>query len=121
MRAKTIIELINLSTNLYMLAKDEEVVSKVSDLANKGKEKISELYEDLSGEGENRLMEMLMKKATDAKVELEHKISEFVIAGYDKLKIAHTNEIMRLEEEINNLKRELALAEARIVNIEAKN
>lgn len=120
MKAKTIIELINLSTNLYMLTKDEDVVNRISKLATTGKEKISELYENISEAGEGQLMEMLMRKAAEAKIELEHRISEFVIESYDKLKIAHTNEIKRLEDEINNLKTELALTEARVVNLEAK-
>lgn len=120
MKAKTIIELINLSTNLYMLTKDEEVVNRISKLATTGKEKISELYENISEAGEGQLMELLMHKAAEAKIELEHRISEFVIESYDKLKIAHTNEIKRLEDEINNLKTELALTEARVVNLEAK-
>jgi hypothetical protein len=119
MRAKTLIELLSLSTSLYMLSKDDVLMEKVSEMAKKGKEKINNLYEDLSADSEEQLTEKIMHKALQAKEELEHRIGELVVKMYDKMNIAHTNEIKNLETKLADMQKDLALAEARIVNLES--
>jgi polyhydroxyalkanoate synthesis regulator phasin len=118
MRAKTLLELMTLSTNLYMIAKDEQFLARVSELKEKGKEKLDDLLEGLEGNDEESLSERLMNKATQAKEELEQKIGEMVVKLYDKMNIAHTEQIRSLQDQIDALKKEVALAEARIVNLE---
>jgi polyhydroxyalkanoate synthesis regulator phasin len=69
---------------------------------------------------EIEFMDRLMLKAQEAKDELEQKIGEMVVTFYEKVNIAHVDKIKELEEKIELVKRELALAEARISHLESK-
>ena len=123
MKAKNLIELFTLSTNLYMISKDEEFVKKFSEMMRKGKNKVHELIDDFSEqdeESEERLIQKFLHKAKKAKEELEQKIAEVAEKVYTKMHIAHADEVKKLSDEIDRVKRELALAEARIVNLEQK-
>lgn len=123
MRPKTLIELLTLSTNLYMISKDEEFMQNFSEMMKKGKKKAEDLFDEFSDEGEEgeeRLFQKFMHKAQKAKEELEKKIEETAVKVYGKMHIAHTDEIKKLSDEIERLKREMAMAEARIVNLEPK-
>jgi polyhydroxyalkanoate synthesis regulator phasin len=121
MRAKSFIELLTLSTNLYMISKDDEFMQNLSEMLRKGKKKAEDIIEDFSGEGEEgeeQLIQKLLHKAQKAKIELEQKIEEAAIKVYEKMHIAHADEVKRISDEVVRLKREFALAEARIVNLE---
>lgn len=118
MKAKTILELMTLSANLYMIAKDERLMNKISEVSAKGKEKLDELIEEFDGEDERKLSERIMQKAAQAGEELEQKIAEVVVKLYDKMNIAHTEQIKELKVQVEMLKKEIALAEARIVTLE---
>lgn len=118
MRAKTLLELMTLSTNLYMIAKDEEFMKRISEMSTKGREKLEDFLEEMNGEDEKSLSEKLLLKASQAKEELEQKIGEMVVKLYDKMNIAHTEQIKELRTQIESLKKEIALAEARIVSLE---
>lgn len=123
MRAKTWIELLTLSTNLYMMSKDEEFMQNVAELGRKGKEKVNELIDDFSDSSVNKedvLVQKILEKAQQAKAEMEKKIEEIAAAVYEKMHIAHTDETKRLSEEIEKLRTELMLAEARIVHLEGQ-
>ena len=117
MRAKTIIELASLSATLYTISKDKEFFERLGNMAEKGKEFIDEFSEE-DEEGETQIIQKLIEKAGQAKEEIEKKMEEVAVAVYGKMHIAHTDEIVKLEEQINNLRTELALAEARIVKLE---
>jgi polyhydroxyalkanoate synthesis regulator phasin len=124
MRAKSLIELLTLSTNLYMISKDEEFMQNLSELMKKGKQKAEDIIDEFSGgeeEGEDKLIQKFLVKAKKAKEELEKKIEEAAVRVYQKMHIAHADEVKKLAEEVDRLKRELALTEARIVNLEPKN
>jgi polyhydroxyalkanoate synthesis regulator phasin len=84
----------------------------IAELKDRGKEKLDDFIAD------DDIMNKLMQKAAEAKEELETRISEMVKQMYEKMKIAHTGKIEELEQSIKQLRNELALAEARIVNIE---
>ncbi|MEW6470191.1 MAG: hypothetical protein AB1458_14815 [Bacteroidota bacterium] len=124
MRVKTLIELLTLSTNLYMISRDEELMKKLSEMAKKGKEKINDLIDDFSDneeeEGHEQLIGRLLHKAGQARQELEKKIEETVARAYEKMHITHTDQLNKLAEEVAGLKRELALAESRIINLEQR-
>lgn len=119
MKAKTLIELLTLSTNIYMITKDEKLMSNLSEMTQKGKVRISEMTEGLMDEDGENLLAKLKEKAQQAKEELEHKIAEMVEKTYAKMNIAHTNQVKELVEKIEALKRELALVEARVINSES--
>lgn len=123
MRAKSLIELLTLSTNLYMISKDEEFMQNLTEMVKKGKKKAEDIIDDLSPdeeEGEEKLLQKFLHKAQKAKEDLEKKIEEAAVKVYEKMHIAHADEVKKLAEEVERLKRELAVAESRIVNLEPK-
>ena len=121
MTAKTFLELMTLSTNLYMLSQDEALMAKLKSYMEQGKNKIDEFVsEPVIDENGNELefVDKLLKKAHDAREEMNIKVEEMVTALYNKMNIAHTDEIKSLELRIEELSRQLALAEARINHLE---
>lgn len=123
MKARTLVELLTLSSNLYLISKDKEMISKLHDLADKGKEKInafmSSSVKDKDG-NELEFMEKLALKAHDVKEELEEKIAGMVETFYKKVNIAHVNEIKSLQAKIDELSKGTALLEARLNKLETK-
>lgn len=121
MRAKTIVELLTLSTNLYMISKDEEFMENLTEMMKKGKKKAEDILDEFSEEGEeDKLIQKFLSKAKNAKHELENKIAEIAEKVYAKMNIAHVDQVKKLSDELEGLKRELALAEARIIHLEQK-
>lgn len=123
MRVKSLIELLTVSTNLYMISKDEEFMQNLSEMIQKGKKKAEDIIDEFSDEdeeGEEKLIQKLLHKVQKAKVELDRKIEEAAIKVYEKMHIAHADEVKRLSDEVDHLKRELSLTEARVVNLESK-
>lgn len=121
MKARTLIELLTLSTNIYMISKDEKFMNALREMAEKGKEKAAALAGEFTGEDdEEKIIAKIVHKAHQAKEEFDHKMAEVAEKVYEKMSIAHTKEVSRLEHEITGLKKELALAEARLVNLEGK-
>lgn len=123
MKARTFIELLTLSSNFYLIAKDKELLNRLGEMAEKGKNKINHLMEDLSDENEDgdQLLNKILTKAHEAKEELERKMEEIAVNIYQKMHIAHTNDIKELEEQIENLSKKLEAVEVRIKMLEDKN
>jgi polyhydroxyalkanoate synthesis regulator phasin len=123
MKAKTFLELVALSANLYSISKENHLMDKLKDFSEDGKDKINSfMSEKVLDENGNEIefMDRLMIKAQEAKGELEQKIGEMVATFYEKVNIAHVDKIKELEEKVELVKRELALAEARISHLESK-
>lgn len=123
MRTKTFIELMTLSSNLYMIAKDTNALEKIKEYSAMGKDAINDFVkEKITDENGNELefVEKMLHKMHEAKEELEAKIAEVVETMYGKMNIAHTNEISFLKEEIESLKKELSLANSRIDDLQGK-
>lgn len=118
MRAKNVIELLSLSANLYMLSRDEELMAQLEELKNAGKEKVDHWMHEFSNTSEEELRHKIMERARTAKEDLERKIEEIVIRMYDKMNIAHTNQISSLEVKIAELHKQLNLAELKISELE---
>lgn len=123
MRTKTFIELMTLTSNLYVIAKDTDALSKIHALSEKGKDAInnfvSEKVTDADG-NELEFVDKMLIKMHEAKEELEKKIGEVVEATYSKMNIAHTKEIEDLKQKMEALTKELSLANSRIKELEAK-
>jgi polyhydroxyalkanoate synthesis regulator phasin len=123
MKAKTFLELFTLSANLYTLSKDTQLMEKLKDFTEDGKDRINEFIKEKSYDedgNEIEFVDKLVLKMIQAKEELEHKIGEVVADFYEKVNITHTDKIKELEEKINQLNKDLALAEARINHLENK-
>lgn len=108
-------DLMTLSTNLYLISKDEKFFAHLTEMAEKGREKVRE-FMDSDGDGE--LLANIREKAAEAKAELEKKLEETVKAVYEKMQITHLEKLKELEDKVDRLQNELLLAEARIVNLE---
>ena len=123
MRTKTFLELLTLSSNLYLIAKDTKALEKIHEYSEKGKDSInnfvSEKITDSDG-NELEFVDKMVLKMHEAKQQLEHKVEEVVVKMYDKMNIAHTDQINNLEEKIELLSKELSLATSRIEDLEGK-
>ncbi|MCB9223060.1 MAG: hypothetical protein H6582_02690 [Crocinitomicaceae bacterium] len=123
MKAKTLIELMTLSSNLYMLSKDEELMHKLKEMTEKGKDRINKAMStpavDEDG-NEIEFLDRLVLKASQAKEELEAKIEEVVAQFYKKVNIAHMDEIKALNEKLSQSENTIALLEARLNRLEQK-
>lgn len=123
MKAKTFLELITLSSTLYTISKETHLMEKLAAMSEQGKDKINEfMKETVVDENGNEVefMDKLVLKAHQAKEELEAKIGEMVVTFYEKINVAHTDQIRGLEERLEQLSKDLALAEARINHLENK-
>ena len=123
MKAKTLLELVTLSSTLYTISKETHLMEKLTALSEQGKDKINDFMgEKLVDEDGNEVefLDKLVLKAHEAKEELEVKIGEMVAAFYEKVNIAHTDQLKGLELKVEQLQKDLALAEARINHLEQK-
>ena len=123
MRTKTFLELLTLSSNLYVIAKDTKALEKIHAYTEKAKDNINNFAKEKITDEEGNELEFVDKmvvKLHEAKEELETKIEEVVAKMYGKMSIAHTDQIKRLEEEVEGLSKELSLAQSKIKDLEAK-
>lgn len=123
MKAKTLLELVALSTTLYTISKETQLMEKLGDLSEKGKDKLNDFMKDKmeNEDGEEmKFTEKLAHKANEVKEQIEEKIGEMITVFYEKINIAHTDEIEKLEAKIKKLTKDLALAESRIDSLEKK-
>jgi polyhydroxyalkanoate synthesis regulator phasin len=123
MRTKTFLELLTLSSNLYLIAKDTNALEKIHEYSEKGKDKINDFVKEKITDSEGNELEFVDKmvvKLHEAKEELEGKIESVVVSMYDKMNIAHTDQIKNMEEKLEALTKELSLAASRIKDLEGK-
>lgn len=123
MKAKTFIELAALSANLYAISRETHLLDKLKKMSEEGKDKINEFMSEtmLDEEGnEVPFTDRLLSKAKEAREELESKIGEMIKAFYEKVNIVHTEKLNDLESKLEELTKNLALAEAKISQLENK-
>ena len=123
MKTKTIIELLTLSSSLYVLARDTKLLDRINELSEKGKNNINKAMAE-SGLDENgnelEFIDQIILKTNELKGELYEKIEELIVKFYKKINVAHTDEIKDLQEKVDKLDSIVALLEARLNNLEAK-
>lgn len=123
MKAKTFIELAALSANLYAISKETHLMDKLKELSEQSRDKLNEfMSEKRVDEAGNEIpfTERIRLKAKEVQEEMEVKIGEMVAAFYEKVNIAHTDKLIDLERRLEEVNRNLALAEARIHQLESK-
>jgi len=123
MKTKTILELITLTSSIYVLAKDTELLEKINEYSKKGKDEINKiLSESQLDENGNELdfADKLILKAHELKEELNERIEEQVVKFYKKVNIAHLDEIKAIHEQLDKANATIALLEARLNKIESK-
>ncbi len=123
MKAKTILELLTLSSGLYLYAKDTELMDRIKKMSDKGKASLNKVVSEtqLDDDGnELELIDKIILKTSQFKEELEHKVDELVIEFYKKVNIAHLDEIKVLNEKLEQSDMAMALLEARLNKLETK-
>jgi hypothetical protein len=121
MKAKTLLQVLSLSTNLYVILKDEELMNKLSGMVEKGREHYHDVFHPDEDENPEPIIERLLAKAKEAKAELEERLSRAAESAYAKMHIAHTKEIEGLQEQLSQAESRLRATEARLAILEQSN
>ena len=124
MKTKTIIELLTLSSTLYVLAKEHDLFDRIGEMSEKGKAHFNQIaHEDVLDENGNEMefVDKFIRKVYQAKDELEEKMEELIVKFYKKINVAHIDEIDALNIKLEKSDKKIALLEARLNHIEAKN
>ena len=123
MKTKSIIEFLTLSSSLYILVRDTELLDRIKELSGKGKEEIdkiiSETKFDENGD-EIEFVDKIILKSHELKEEFHEKVEELVVKFYKKVNIAHVEEIKALNARVEIADRTIALLEARLNKLEEK-
>ncbi len=123
MKTKSIVELAAISSTLYTLSKDKELREKLVQWAEKGKDKVNEFVKDKMVDEEGKeldFMEKIAVKMEESAKEMEDKISETVSSLYSKMNITHTDELAKIKERYDDMKKELSLTKSRLTKLEKK-
>ena len=123
MRVKTLIELMTLSASVYHLAKESQLIDRISELTDRGKEDFnkfaSEPLHDADGK-ELELLDKIILKANELKGEMDEKMEELVVKFYKKINVTHVDEMRAMEVKLADADKIIALMEARLNRLEAK-
>lgn len=123
MKTKTLLELLTLTSSIYYLAKDTQLIDRINELSEKGKDSINKINSETQLDEDGNELEFVDKiilKTSQIKEELEEKIEELVVKFYKKINVAHLDEIRALNEKVEKSDQAIALLEARLNHIEAK-
>jgi len=123
MKTKTILELLTISSTIYYLSKDAQLLEKINEFSEKGKENINKMMSEpqLDENGnEMEFVDKIMLKTHELKEELNEKIEALVVKFYKKINVAHLDEIKAINEKIEKLDMAVALLEARLNALETK-
>ena len=123
MRVKTLIELMTLSASVYHLAKDSQLIDRINQLKEQGRDDFnkfaSEPLTDKYG-NELELFDKIILKANELKDEMDEKMEELVLTFYKKINITHADEMRAMEAKLAESDKVIALMEARLNRMEAK-
>lgn len=122
MKTKTILELLTLSSTLYYIARDHQLIDRIGEFSEKGKDNINKLMSEKQlDENGNELefIDRIIAKTHELREELNEKIEQQVVKFYKKINVAHLDEIKALHEKIDKLDATVALLEARINHLES--
>ena len=123
MKTKSIVELLTLSSSLYILARDTELIDRIKELSEKGKEEVNKIISEskLDDNGnELEFVDKIILKIHELREELNDKVEEQVVKFYKKINVAHVEEIKALHEKIEKADMAIALLEARLNKLEIK-
>ena len=104
-----------LTSNLYLLSRDKELRESIKKISVRFLEKFDSVFAHDTESKINSALSKSEELADLISVEEMRRIVKFV---YRKLRIASTAEMNRLEQQLAEIRRELALAEARIIAFE---
>ena len=122
MKTKTLLELLTLSSSLYFLVKDANLLERFNELSEKGKDDLNKVASEVQLDDDGNELEFVDKiifKTSQLKDELEEKVEELVVKFYKKVNIAHLDEITALHEKLEKSDKKIALLEARLNHLES--
>lgn len=123
MKARTLVELAAISSTLYTLSKDQELLDKLNQWAEKGKDKINSFVKEKVVDHDGRELDFLEKlsaRIETSRNNLEERVGELVKTTYDRMQIAHTDKIEKLEVQLDAMKKELTLLHTKLKKQEKK-
>jgi hypothetical protein len=123
MKARTLVELAAISSTLYTLSKDQELLDKLSQWAEKGKDKIYYFVQEKAVDDDGRELDFLEKltaRIESSRHDLEERVGDLVKSTYDRMQIAHTDKIEKLEQQLDAMKNELTLVHTMLNKQEKK-
>jgi hypothetical protein len=117
MKARTLVELAAISSTLYTISKDKELIEKLNQWAGKGKEKINSFVKEKSYDEDGRELDFIEKLTTrleESRKDMENRISELVKSSYDKMNVVHTDQLAELKGQLSELRKDLNLLKSRV-------
>lgn len=117
MKAKTLVELAAISSTIYTISKDQELLDKLNQWAEKGKDKINAFVKEKMVDEEGHeldFMEKLAARIESSRNELEERVGELVKATYDRMQITHTDQLSKLQHQVDDLKKELSVVHTKL-------
>jgi hypothetical protein len=123
MKTKTLIELITLSSSLYVLGRDTHLFEKLKEYSEREGNDVNGIsFKSLWDENgdELELRDKIRLKAEHLKEELDAKIEAVAVKLYRKINLAHLDDIKALQAKLEKTDATIALLEARLNKIEAK-
>jgi hypothetical protein len=123
MKARTLVELAAISSTLYTISKDQELLDKLNQWAEKGKEKINAFVKEKSVDENGKEMDFLEKLASrieTSRHDMEERVGELVRSSYDRMHIVHKDEIEKISHQLETLKKELAIVHTKLNKQEKK-
>ena len=117
MKARTLVELAAISSTLYTISKDRELIEKLNQWAEKGKEKINSFVKEKTYDDDGReldFMEKLASRIDESRKDMELRISELVKSTYERMSVVHTDELSALKGQISELQKELTLLKTKV-------
>ncbi|MBO6607478.1 hypothetical protein [Psychroserpens sp.] len=123
MKTKTILELLTLSSSLYYIARDTQLLDRLGELSEQGKENLNKIMSERPLDENGKEMEFvdrIIVKTQELREELNEKIEKQVVKFYKKINVAHLDEIKALNEKLEALDATVALLEARINHLESQ-
>ncbi|MEY4603907.1 MAG: hypothetical protein RIT43_1199 [Bacteroidota bacterium] len=117
MKARTLVELAAISSTIYTISKDKELIEKLSQWAEKGKDKINSFVKEKSFDEDGREMDFLEKLASrmeESRKEMENRISDLVKSSYERMNVAHTDQLTELKVQMTELRKELNVLKTKV-------
>ena len=121
MKTKTLLEWLTLSSSIYYIVKDTQLMDRFNELSKKGKDEINKVASESTVDDDGNELEFIDKiilKTNQVKDEVEEKIEELIVKFYKKMNIAHLDEIKALNEKLEKANESIALLEARLNHLE---
>ncbi|MEL0455550.1 hypothetical protein [Tamlana flava] len=121
MKTKTLLEWLTLSSSIYYIVKDTQLMDRFNELSKKGKDEINKVASESAVDDDGNELEFIDKiilKTNQVKDEVEEKIEELIVKFYKKMNIAHLDEIKALNEKLEKANESIALLEARLNHLE---